>query len=446
VLGAVSLLGLVIFVLKMILNWSSVSRFFQRFFHQQAKLDVSSTVKDLLTRLSELSDPRDVYSFMVNYATETLGVLGCSLLLCDEKGAWYIKTQHNLKPLQFNLDDIRNFVSLISKRKNLLTKKELMTDDDWRACRCEALRYFVQLSCEACLPLYSQKKVIALLNFDSPLSGEFTAEWYELMQVIAVQFSQSLQNTFLYEKLARQNQALKQANILKNQLLSNVSHELRTPLNAIIGLSEMMIDGADGEMTEEQIAHLSLIRQSGIRLSDTLNALFNLSKLESHQLTLDIHRLDLHQIVSEVMPTLSLRKGIDLSIHLNPNTPGVYGDQEKIAQVFKHLLDNAMKFTKRGSVSVDAAKIGEMLRISVKDTGVGIPPEKRKKIFDGFVQGDGSETREFAGLGLGLTITKKIVELHGGRLWVSSKANRGSEFSFTLPLKPVGVRHPELSA
>jgi len=154
----------------------------------------------------------------------------------------------------------------------------------------------------------------------------------------------------------------------------------------------------------------------------------------------------LHQIVSEVMPTLSLRKGIDLSIHLNPNTPGVYGDQEKIAQVFKHLLDNAMKFTKRGSVSVDAAKIGEMLRISVKDTGVGIPPEKRKKIFDGFVQGDGSETREFAGLGLGLTITKKIVELHGGRLWVSSKANRGSEFSFTLPLKPVGVRHPELSA
>ncbi len=124
---------------------------------------------------------------------------------------------------------------------------------------------------------------------------------------------------------------------------------------------------------------------------------------------------------------------------LNEETPGVYGDEMRLRQVLKHLLENAVKFTKRGKILVNAEKCGEMLKVSIKDTGIGIDKKRQKAIFEGFHQADGSATREYEGLGLGLTISKKLVELHGGRIWLNSKIGQGSEFNFTLPLKPAGV-------
>ena len=117
----------------------------------------------------------------------------------------------------------------------------------------------------------------------------------------------------------------------------------------------------------------------------------------------------------------------------------MYGDETRLKQVIKHLLDNAVKFTKRGKISVEAEKCGEMLKVSIKDTGIGIDKDKQKFIFEGFSQGDGSATREHDGLGLGLTISKKLVELHGGRMWLRSKIGKGSSFNFTLPLRPAAI-------
>jgi signal transduction histidine kinase len=149
--------------------------------------------------------------------------------------------------------------------------------------------------------------------------------------------------------------------------------------------------------------------------------------------------------VGDLAESIPFNDHTKLSLNLGDEIPSVYGDEPWLKQVFWHLLDNAAKFTKHGKVSVGAQKCGEMLKVCIADTGVGIPEEKRDVIFQGFCQGDGSATREHEGLGLGLAISKKIVELHGGRIWFNSKVGHGSHFYLTLPLKPTGVAHTEIS-
>jgi signal transduction histidine kinase len=131
-------------------------------------------------------------------------------------------------------------------------------------------------------------------------------------------------------------------------------------------------------------------------------------------------------------------------VDLKEEIPSIYGDEDRLMEVFKQILDNAAKFTKRGKIIVEASKTGEMVKVCVKDTGIGIRKEDRQNIFEGFTQVDGSHTREQEGLGLGLPIARKIVELHGGRMWMKSKQGKGTEFFFTLPIKPTGVRHNEI--
>jgi signal transduction histidine kinase len=182
-----------------------------------------------------------------------------------------------------------------------------------------------------------------------------------------------------------------------------------------------------------------MIRQSGMRLLDTVSAMLDISKIESNRLELNVRHLSLGRLVSDAAEKIKFTKETMLEVDLKEGTPGVYGDESHLRHVLRHLLDNAAKFTKRGKITVSAAKAGEMLRVCVKDTGVGIREESRKHLFEGFYQVDGSHTREHEGLGLGLFISRKIIECHGGRMWMRSKLGRGSEFYFTLPLKPTGI-------
>lgn len=256
---------------------------------------------------------------------------------------------------------------------------------------------------------------------------------------MAIQFATAIHNADLYQTLMKQRVQLEQASSFKNQLLSNLSHELRTPLNSIIGLSELIAEGGDGAVNQEQVTHLSMIRQSGIRLLDTVSAMLDISKIESNRLELNVRHLSLGRLISDAAEKIKMPKETRLEVNLKEGTPGIYGDEAHLRHVVRHLLDNAAKFTQRGKITVHADKAGEMLRVCVKDTGMGIRKEAKKHIFDGFYQSDSSHTREHEGLGLGLFISRKIVECHGGRMWMRSKLGRGSEFFFTLPLKPTGI-------
>jgi signal transduction histidine kinase/CheY-like chemotaxis protein len=224
---------------------------------------------------------------------------------------------------------------------------------------------------------------------------------------------------------------------LKSEFLANMSHEIRTPLNGVIGMISLVLDRCTDAEEREQL----LVAESAARsLITILNDILDLSKVEAGKMTLETIDFELAGAVAEstrIFNTTLRQKGLDLQVSIDPQLPGwVRGDPARLRQVLVNLTGNAVKFTIAGSVriSVESARGGA--RFSVADTGIGIPPEKLGSIFDAFTQADGSHTRRFGGTGLGLTITRRLVDLMGGHLWAESASGKGSRFCFELPLEP----------
>lgn len=233
---------------------------------------------------------------------------------------------------------------------------------------------------------------------------------------------------------------LKKIDSLKDQFLANTSHELRTPLNGIIGLTESLKDGAAGNLPPRAIENLNMIANSGKRLSHLVNDILDFSKLKNRDLQLAINPVDLHAICNVVL-TLSKPLTQDKNLKLQPSIPKdiplVEADENRLQQILHNLIGNAIKFTREGSVKISATQKDKMVYISVSDTGIGIPKEKRSSIFKSFEQGDGSTIREFGGTGLGLSVSRQLVELHGGTIEVQSEVGKGSVFTFSLPASTV---------
>ncbi|MFG6687775.1 tetratricopeptide repeat protein [Mariniflexile sp. HNIBRBA6329] len=230
---------------------------------------------------------------------------------------------------------------------------------------------------------------------------------------------------------------LKQVDQLKDQFLANTSHELRTPLNGIIGLSESLKDGAAGKLSPKAIDNLDMIVNSGKRLSNLVNDILDFSKLKNKDLVLSFQPIDMYSItnlVLKVSSALAKDKSLKLINAIPKDIPLVTADENRLQQILYNLIGNAIKFTEKGEVTIHAEESKEMLSISVSDTGIGIPEEKFADIFKSFEQVDGSTEREYGGTGLGLSVTKQLVELHGGTINVNSEVGKGSTFTFTLLL------------
>ena len=240
-----------------------------------------------------------------------------------------------------------------------------------------------------------------------------------------------------------------EASRAKSQFLATMSHELRTPLNAIIGFSQVLAKGSYGELNAKQAEFVTTILGAGRHLLSLINDILDLSKIEAGRMTLDLERFDFGASLREVLATvetLARPKSIVLGADVEDGLPEVTADPGKVKQILYNLLSNAIKFTpERGSVSVlvgiDGAAAGGgpgLLRVAVVDTGIGIKPEDQERIFGAFEQVDSSYAREQQGTGLGLALTKKLVEMHGGRIWVESEgvAKKGSTFTFVIPTAP----------
>ena len=232
---------------------------------------------------------------------------------------------------------------------------------------------------------------------------------------------------------------LQQIDRMKDEFLANTSHELRTPLNGIIGLAESLLDGVTGALPEPTRRNLSMIAGSGRRLAHLVDDILDFSKLKNHQIELNIQAVSLREvadIVLTLMAPLVKDKEVELINRIPQTLPAVAGDENRLQQVLHNLVGNAVKFTDHGNVTVSALQDGEQVELRVTDTGIGIPADQLEKVFEGFEQADASSARQYGGTGLGLTITRQLVDLHGGdvHLRPAEMEEGGTEAVLRLPL------------
>lgn len=231
-------------------------------------------------------------------------------------------------------------------------------------------------------------------------------------------------------------ESFKKADRIKNEFLANTSHELRTPLNGIIGIAESLIDGAAGKLSKVAKENLSMIVSAGQRLSSLVNDLLDFSKLRNKNLELQLKPVALRQLVDvefALLQPLIGSKDVALQNEVPQTLKSVYGDENRLIQILQNVIGNAIKFTESGSVTVHASQQGEFVEVRVVDTGIGIPADKMDDIFVAFEQGDGGTARKYGGTGIGLSVTKQLVELHGGTIKAESEVGKGTTMIFTLP-------------
>lgn len=380
------------------------------------------------------------------------GVHG-SLWLCQEKEkSLELRESLGGDPLvlKFNLGD--PFVNFLSQTRGVFTKRQLVRDANQIDIKEAGLKFMTAINGEVLFPLVAEKKFIGLLVLGPRRDGKpYSPELLELIEILSALGAVSIDNALLYDSLSKQNLKLSEIAKLKTQFVSTVTHELSTPLNGILGLTEVLLNpDTSGPLNDDQKRYLQMIQSASQELHEMVEQIIDLTRFQSKQGALEVKKIDFSKTVNgiyEELKDLIDQRGIVLAVNLDPKLK-VYGDEGQIRQVITSLMENALKFSEGGvqpkTIEVEANRHGDMLKVCVSDQGIGIAEEDQELIFEDFRQADGEATRVHGGTGLGLALAKKIVELHGGRIWVESKKGEGSQFYFTLPLKPGLVQAKEL--
>jgi signal transduction histidine kinase/HAMP domain-containing protein len=314
------------------------------------------------------------------------------------------------------------------------------------------------------LPLISRGRAVGVFAADNAVSHRPISPRLDLFRIFASQAAVAIENAQLFQAVEDANRRLALANRHKSEFLANMSHELRTPLNAILGFTELILDGVYGDVPEGIREALDDVDVNGRHLLKLINDVLDLSKIEAGRMQLNLSEYSVQELVESVISatrSLAAEKDLELTSTVEDALPAGYGDSQRLTQVLMNLVGNAIKFTPRGGrVSVTACRVGRprapgdgspqgdgdpaaaadatvgpWVEISVADTGIGIPAEELENIFSEFRQLDSSIAREYSGSGLGLSIARRFVELHGGAIRAESRVGQGSVFRFRIPLR-----------
>jgi signal transduction histidine kinase/CheY-like chemotaxis protein len=288
------------------------------------------------------------------------------------------------------------------------------------------------------LPLQREDEIIGALVVRSKVRGAIPAQTVDLLATLANQSAVAIHNARLYRELETKTRQLEVASGHKSEFLANMSHELRTPLNAVIGFSDVLLERMFGELNARQEEYVRDIRNSGRHLLELINDILDLSKVEAGRMELERGPVSLPDLLAEGVAMVRDRADhhlISLALDVAAGVGTVLADELRLKQVILNLLTNAVKFTlDHGSVVVTARLVADEAHVSVRDTGIGIADAEQERIFEAFQVGGRATRTSTEGTGLGLTLSRRIIDLHGGRLWIESTLGVGSTFSFAIPL------------
>jgi signal transduction histidine kinase len=297
---------------------------------------------------------------------------------------------------------------------------------------------------ELAVPMIVGDQLVGVLDVQADQINRFTQEDAHIQTTLAGQIAVALRNAQLYAEQIGIVARLRELDQLKSSFVANMSHELRTPLNSIIGFTEIMLDGLNGNLNERMERDLNIVHKNGQHLLNLINDVLDMAKIEAGKMKLNPEQFDLREVLDDVAAIaspLARDKALALSVEVAPELllwPAgldIVADRTRLRQVLLNLVSNAIKFTERGEVQVSVLRQNNTFTLQVRDTGLGIPAAQLKTIFEAFNQVDTSATRKVGGTGLGLTISRHLIEMHGGRLWAESRgvAGEGSQFFIELP-------------
>jgi signal transduction histidine kinase/CheY-like chemotaxis protein len=411
--------------------------------HELARsVDELHALGEISQAVSSSLDLQEVLTTIVKRAVELSKTDGGSIFEFDPaSGLFHVRTCHGtseelvdaLRSTRIHLDE--TFMGRAAAAGEARVAADL--DSEQPDPHIETLRAAGWHSLVA-VPLLREQEIIGALIVRRKMRGAVPARTVELLETLASQSAVAIHNARVFRQLEQKTQELEVAGVHKSEFLASMSHELRTPLNAVIGFSDVLLERMFGELNERQEEYLRDIRNSGRHLLELINELLDLSKVEAGRMELEVAALSLPDVIEQGLAMVrerASRHRISVEREIAADVGIIWADPLKLKQVVFNLLTNAVKFTEEGgSVVVTASIVGEEAHVSVRDTGVGIAEEERERIFEAFERGGRSPRTSSEGTGLGLTLSRRIVELHGGRLWMTSEMGVGSTFGFAIPI------------
>jgi PAS domain S-box-containing protein len=406
-----------------------------------------ATVAQVGTTASTVLDPDKLLQSVVDLTKERFGLYHAHIYLVEESwktlllaaGAGEVGRQMVADGWNISLDHESSIVADAARNRASVIANDVYHDKESAFL---SNRLLPDTRSEMAIPIIAGDRLLGVFDVQSDVTDAFTEADANIYITLASQVGVALQNARLYVEQAATLTQLRELDKLKSSFLANMSHELRTPLNSILGFTDVIMEGLDGPLTEHMDSDLRLIQKNGQHLLHLINDVLDMAKIEAGRMNLNPESFRAFEVLEEVASiTSTLASEKNLSLFLDEESDRqvkIYADRTRLRQVMINLVNNSIKFTETGKISIKVTPMeGARILITVKDTGIGIDPNKLDAIFQEFTQVDSSTTRKAGGTGLGLPISRRLVEMHGGRLWADSNGipGEGSTFFVEMPVE-----------